>query len=885
MKNFKILNLEDNIYDSELIYEELKSFIKDDIEFLRVETKKDFLKKLFTFSPDLVLSDYRLPQYNGLEALEDLKETGLEIPFIIVTGSLTEETAADSIKAGAWDYVVKERLFRLETAVKSALLLKEETEKQKQSQIKLNTLSKAVEQAPVSIIITDKKGNIQYANPEFESLTGFKFSEIENKNPSILKSQEHDEGFYKDLWETILSGKVWRGTMKNRKKNQDIFWSNSIISPIKNENGDIIHFVGIEQDITEQKKSADALKESEQRYQILSDATFEAIFILDQNEKILNQNRTAEKMFGYALEESLGKPFKSWISRESHEIVEMNIISGYEKAYEVAAKRKDGSVLPCEIQSRIIYSEGKALKMLALRDITQRKIAEKALIKSEQKYRQLIENQGEGIIMANNNDVISFANQAAAKIFGVERNELINKSFREYTSKEDFEKLREQTNLRLKGEKSTYEVKIFNKLKEERYVLITATPRYDEQNKVIGSFCIFRDVTDRKQMLLELKEAKEKAEESDKLKTVFLQNMSHEIRTPMNGIMGFCELLTDKDISDSKRATYTDVIIKSSKQLLSIIQDIITISSLETGQERLNEETVCINEMLSELYSIFEPKAKANGLNFLLVKPLPDETATIVTDPVKLRQVFSNLISNAIKFTPDGSVTFGYTGVNGNLQFFVKDTGIGIHESAMENIFKRFWQVEQGTTRKYGGTGLGLSISKGYIHLLGGDIRIESEPNKGSIFYFTIPVKRNEYQTAFKSVVSSHQKVDLHGKTILVAEDEQVNYFFLYEMLKMSGARVIHASQGKEAVEMCGKNPVDLVLMDIKMPVMDGYEATKILRKKHPEIPVIAQTAYVNSVDKQKVAEAGFTSYIEKPIIHEKLMDIIRQHIYREIKP
>ena len=183
MKNFKILNLEDNIYDSELIYEELKSFITEDIEFLRVETKKDFLKQLYHFNPDLILSDYRLPQYNGLKALEDLKGTGLEIPFIIVTGSLTEETAADSIKAGAWDYVVKERLFRLETAVKSALLIKEETEKQKQSQIKLNTLSKAVEQAPVSIIITDKKGNIQYANPEFERLTGFSFAEVENKSP------------------------------------------------------------------------------------------------------------------------------------------------------------------------------------------------------------------------------------------------------------------------------------------------------------------------------------------------------------------------------------------------------------------------------------------------------------------------------------------------------------------------------------------------------------------------------------------------------------------------------------------------------------------------------------------------------------------------------
>ncbi|MCD4695340.1 MAG: PAS domain S-box protein [Bacteroidales bacterium] len=877
MKKLKILHLEDNNNDAELVREELINSLNLEIDFVTVEKRNDFLKQLYGFKPDIILSDYRLPQYNGITALEDLKDSGLDIPFIIVTGSLTEETAADTIKAGAWDYVVKERLFRLKAAVKNALQVKDEKHRKMEVEKKLLTLSKAVEQAPVSIVMTDKNGKIQYVNPMFETLTGYTSEEVIDKTPRILKSGEHSEEFYNELWKTILSGNDWKGILKNRKKNGEYYWGNANISSLKDNKGDIMNFIGIKLDVTEHIHADDALRESEQRYQLLSNATFEAIFI-SRKGLCINQNKTAEKMFGFTLEEAIGKPGIDWIAEESKELVKMNIMSNYEKPYEAVAIRKDGSKFPCEIQAHMMNYKGETIRLTALRDVSQRKVAEKALIKSERKYRELIENQGEGIILADLKEKISFANPAAELIFGVGKNGLLNRSFEDFTSTEQFEKILKESKQRKKGTKSTYEVEITGGDNEKRNILLTATPRTDDVGNVIGSFGIIVDITERKQILNELKIAKEKAEESDHLKTVFLQNMSHEVRTPMNGIIGFSEMLKDPDTSDAKRNSYLNIIINSSQQLLSIIQDIITISSIETKQEMASREATSVNDVLLELQTLHNRKAREKGLLISGIKSLPDNEVFIYSDPTKLRQILDNLINNAIKFTPEGSIDFGYNIKDNFIEFYIKDTGIGVDSKLHDKIFSRFWQVEQGTTRSYGGTGLGLSISKGYVELLGGKIWLESELKKGSSFYFTIPYIPVDKTFIRKTTQKYINSVDWNGKSILVAEDEYINFVYLEELLGTTGAKVYYAKNGQEAVDFALSNKLDLILMDIKMPELNGYEATAKIRQEKPELPIIAQTAYVNTEDIEKAKAAGCTDFITKPIRRNDLIKIIEEH-------
>ncbi len=881
MKKLKILLLEDNLNDAELAEIELRSSLKQPFELIRVDNRNDYLKQIVLFKPDIILSDYRLPQYNGLAALEDLKATSENIPFIIVTGSLTEETAADSIKAGAWDYVVKERLFRLPTAVNNALSVKNEESEKRKAEIKLRTLSAAVENAPVSILITDRNGMIEYANPKFEEITGYSTREVIGKSPGILRSDEHDEAFYKNLWETIKSGEEWNGYFRNIKKNGEQYWVNATISGIKDESEKINRFVGIQEDITEKKKAQDDLQASEKRYQILSDATFEAIFI-SENGVCINQNQTASRMFGYTLDEITGKPLIELVEPQTREMTAQKIESHYEKPFEARALCKDLRTFPCEIQSRIMDLHGARIMYTALRDISQRKLAEKALIRSEKKYRELIENQGEGILVANTDEIISFANPAAENLFGVGKNGLINKSLKDFIIDNESIKLNGETDERQAGKKSTYELTIRRPDNDIRNLLVTASPRYDENGQVIGSFGIFRDISDRKKIMMELRTAKEKAEESDRLKTVFLQNMSHEIRTPMNGIIGFAEMLNDVNLPRDKTREYAEVVINSSKQLLSIIQDIITMSSLETRQEKPAFESTRLNDLFEEIRVFTESKNINSKISFDIQKGLPDDQALIMTDPVKLRQIMTNLLINAFKFTESGHIKTGYKLDHNELVFYVQDTGIGIHPEMHEKIFKRFWQVEQGTTRKYGGTGLGLSITRGYVELLGGKIWVESEPAKGSTFYFTIPYKP-VLNGMRKTLIEKQGKTfNYSDKTILIAEDELINFRVLKELLKSTHASIIHAHNGLEAVEKCKEQMPDLILMDIKMPVMNGYEATAAIRKMDQQVPIIAQTAYINTEDEQKAAEAGCNAFLSKPIDMNELLESIEAQLTRK---
>jgi len=372
--------------------------------------------------------------------------------------------------------------------------------------------------------------------------------------------------------------------------------------------------------------------------------------------------------------------------------------------------------------------------------------------------------------------------------------------------------------------------------------------------------------------------AKENAEESDKLKTSFLQNMSHEIRTPLNGIIGFSSLLNDEDISKEEIKEFTSMISQSGKRLIEIVNNVLDISKIQTGQIEVKHTSILINSIFSDLFTFFSPIAIAKNI-YLSYNNQDDKFRTLFTDEAKLHQILTNLINNAIKFTKSGNIDFGYEIKENLIQLYVKDTGIGLPKESFERIFDRFIQVEQTMTKNYEGAGLGLAISKGLVELLGGKIWVESELGKGTTFSFTLPyIKGDEHPKAEANYVEIPAKL-ARGK-VLIAEDDWTSFQYLKRILIKKDITVIHVENGEDAIMSVKNNPdINLILMDIRMPVMDGIEATKQIKLIRPDLPIIAQTAYAFEDEKTKILAIGCDEYLAKPIDNDKLTSLINMYL------
>ena len=387
------------------------------------------------------------------------------------------------------------------------------------------------------------------------------------------------------------------------------------------------------------------------------------------------------------------------------------------------------------------------------------------------------------------------------------------------------------------------------------------------------------DLTESRIIEKQLISAKEKAEESNRLKTEFLNNMSHEIRTPMNGIIGFSDLLNNDDLSQDKRRNYVNIIKSSGQQLLQVIDDIIDISILGTKQIKVIETEFRLNDLMLELFSIFDLKAKENKTPLYVKNGLSDKRSLIISDKTKLNKLISNLLENSLKFTHTGTIEFGYHLVKEELEIYVKDTGIGIDSDMHELIFERFSQAEKDLSKKVGGLGLGLSIVKENVELLGGKIRLESKKGEGSTFIVTIP-----YKSALNEDVINQLSLQEGKKhTVLIAEDEEVNYLYveilLNEIIKLD-CNILHAKNGKEAVDLCKQNEdIKLVLMDLKMPIMNGYTAASEIKKIRPELPIIAQTAYSENDSSLNDETNSFCDFISKPINNEKFKTLVEKYL------
>ncbi len=387
---------------------------------------------------------------------------------------------------------------------------------------------------------------------------------------------------------------------------------------------------------------------------------------------------------------------------------------------------------------------------------------------------------------------------------------------------------------------------------------------------------------------LELQIAKNKAEESDRLKTAFLSNMSHEIRTPMNAIIGFSHLLKDPKMTNENLNNYVDIITERGNQLLNIINDIIDISKIESGKISIHKSACNVNQLFDDLYTMFyttKELVKKSHIELRYVKPDVYEDIIMNTDAARLKQILSNLIDNAIKFTQAGFVEMGYSvsEMNGSkkIQFYVKDSGIGISQENRKMIFSHFRQIDESHTRLFGGTGIGLSISQNLAELLGGDLTVDSIKGGGSTFYLTLPYETVTIVKTPKEIKKSKKKdIDWNNKTILITEDNPASYLLLKSILEKTNAQILHSSNGKDAVELCHNNPeINAVLMDIQLPIMNGYDATRKIKQNRKDLPVIAQTAHALAEDEVKSKKAGCDDYLVKPIQRDKLFAVLSKYL------
>ena len=425
-------------------------------------------------------------------------------------------------------------------------------------------------------------------------------------------------------------------------------------------------------------------------------------------------------------------------------------------------------------------------------------------------------------------------------------------------------------------------------LANQELAFINAEKEISEANLILANKKLALQNQEKEKRAIELVKAKEMAEENNLLKSAFLANMSHEIRTPMNGILGFAGLLLDPHLSGEEQQSYIHIIEKSGARMLNVINDIVSISKVESGQTEICITETDINEKIKYIHAFFKPEVEGKGMNIFFKTPLSKKEALIKTDNEKIYAILSNLVKNAIKFTNTGTIELGYERKENYLEFFVKDTGIGVSQVQKEFIFERFRQGSESLTRNYEGAGLGLSISKAYVEMLGGKIWVESEVGKGSTFYFTIPYNyESEEKDLVENIISVEDSNSLinpevSGLKILIAEDDETSEKLIKNLVKKFGKEVLIARTGVEAVEVCRNNPdLDLVLMDIKMPYLDGYEATRQIRQFNKVVIIFAQTAFALSGDKEEAIEAGCNDYISKPFGQYLLYTLMKKYFLK----
>ncbi len=796
---------------------------------------------------------------------------------------------------------------------KTLASLQKEKSRAAASERKVNDI---IKHANIGIAMADPHGNIMDANPVFVNLLGYGKKELISKNFSDFTHPEDLEKEQEMIEEVKRKEReYYRVEKRYITKDERIKWVDLVVAAHRNLQENIELFIGMVFDITETRLARESLLESEALYRHYFEAAPYAIFIADPH-TLSDPNPRASELFGYSAEElekltpyDLSPPTQpDGSSSKEKAICYLNeAMAGKMQSFEWVHKRKNGSLFDAQVSLRRVEKDGKPKIMAILLDITDRKEYVRELQQKNRFIQTILDNLPIGLALNKFNEgSTTYMNKRFTEIYGWQEEELtdisnfFNKVYPDKKYREEItNRIMKDMNSGDPAQMHWENITITRKDGQKRIINAVNIPMV-EQNTMVSTVM---DVTELKQAEHDLLEknreyeslneelqqtneevllAKEQAEKSDQLKTVFLNNMSHEIRTPMNGIMGFSRLLENPDLEDDKRNYYIRIIRNSGEQLLRVIDDILKISELETKQVTMDESEVCLNDLMMEVFSVFELQSKERNLHLQLNKALSDADSTIMIDRGKLLNVINNLVENALKYTPEGFVEIGYTLDQNTLILYVKDTGIGISPENQEKIFERFVQEETELTRHTGGLGIGLSIAKENIELLGGALTIESAKGDGSTFCVRLPYKPASGKRRGDRAGRSGTTRKKNRATILVVEDEEMNYLYIEELLKedtFCSYHLLHARTGEEALNRCRNDrSIDLVLLDIKLPGMSGHDVVREIRTFDEKILVIAQTAYSTPGDKKLALEAGCNEFLTKPISKESLMAAIREY-------
>lgn len=633
------------------------------------------------------------------------------------------------------------------------------------------------------------------------------------------------------------------------------------------------------ENVSELKKTYEKLKIQEEFNSNLLNTIPSIIILTDFDRNITYINHKSAEEFGIPdTSKIIGMNLLSFVhdndkERALEQIKQSDVNQKFSNIYMI--KMPNNEIKFAEIIRSPYYQNNiKKGFLYVINDVTDKKKYEKEILAAKETYFDILNTINEGIFITDLNGVILDLNEGATKMYGYTRKELLGCTPLDFAAKElnDFVELGKIITKTIEnGEPARFQYwgqrkngEIFPK------DVVVNRGKYFGMDVLIS---VSRDITEVKKFEDELIKAKEKAEEGERLKTAFLQNMSHEIRTPLNGILGFSKLLENENITKEELKEYTALIQKSGKRLLETINNILDISKIETGQIQIINKHFSINDLLYDLYLIFEKDAIEKNLN--LIKNInPSQDILLYSDELKINQILSNLISNAIKFTNKGKVEYGYTLKDNSIEFFVRDTGVGIDESKFERIFDRFAQVDPLLTRGYEGSGLGLAICKSLVELLNGKIWLQSKLGEGTIFYFTIPINDNI------QIVNTKDSEKINKYKILIAEDDFISQLYLKKLLESMNYQVLIANNGEEAIDIFRKNDdIKLIFMDIKMPVLDGIEAFKIIKSINKDVKIIAQTAYAFVQEKDILLEIGFDDYISKPLNEEFVKKIVLDYL------
>jgi len=773
---------------------------------------------------------------------------------------------------------------------------------------------------PYGIMLTQPSGTIYFANKKLKDLSGhnklsgtqcsdslcngkFKWNSINNLEKPDISKQDiiRKDGTHISVLKTaqviILNyQKYYLEVMVDitgQEEEEQKLWNQTL------ELKDVIN----KKNEAEQK----AINEF-QKFELLFQEVSDALFLHDLDGNFIKVNRKACERLGYSAEEFSQMNLSDFIQPENYELAKKRISELLNKrhiVFETKHLTKTGKKIPVEVVAKLVQFDNRLAILSSARNLTERKKYEQQLIEARNEAEEnkneleaIFDKVPSCIVLFDDQFRVIRVNKMAVKTFGLDETAVKNQYFGKKESCTSTKKM--LINCGCNGscskcelaevlEKTVKQNQEFNKkeiqlcnFQQEREIvrtLLISTAILNKKGQKMYLATI-DDITERKEIEQELISAKEKAEQSEKLKTAFLNNISHEIRTPLNGILGFIDFFED-ELDKKDRDHFIEIMRKSGDRLLNTVNNIIEASKLDSGIIELYKEKFNLEEAMSDFNIEITEKYSSPAINYIFEIETSTTPLMVETDRSKLFQVMANLIDNAYKFTSEGHVKLSVKQEDTTLIIEVEDSGMGIKKEDMEIIFEPFRQADLLLSRASEGNGLGLTISKRLIHFLGGNLIVEDAEHKGTKFRCTIP---NSLKKEIKKELSSEDNENMNeilkGKKILIAEDDLSNYLFLKTVLSKAGCYLMHAPDGKEAFNICNNgNTPDLVIMDLKMPIMDGFEATRKIKEIHQNIPIIAHSAYVLNHEKEKAIELGCIDFIPKPVRQKELLNMVSKYL------